>query len=64
VGNDDSLGAIDKKNKNIETQLLSYLDDPNGDIRDLKYGESNEGPEAGARLEVENAGSAGETARS
>jgi aminopeptidase N len=28
-----SLGQVDKKNKNIESRLLSYLDDPNEDIR-------------------------------
>jgi aminopeptidase N len=29
----NSLGQVDKKNKNIEMRLLSYLDDPDGDIR-------------------------------
>jgi aminopeptidase N len=28
-----SLGQIDKKNKNIESKLIAYLDDPNFDIR-------------------------------
>src|SRR5208282_3675472 len=28
-----SLGQIDKKNKTIESRLITYLDDPNFDIR-------------------------------
>ncbi len=30
----NSLGQLDKKNKNIESRLLSFLDDPNSDIRE------------------------------